>query len=153
MSSPPRNLWLIVGAVGSLGVAALHAVIIFVGAPGYRYFGAPDLAVLVERGSAIPALLTTGIVLLFAAWAAYAFSGAGILRPVPLLRTGLVLIAFVYMLRGLLLEPELVGLTRGTLRAARAAAFSAVSLGLGLVHVAGLAAHQRQRRSQGPGAA
>jgi hypothetical protein len=47
-------------------------------------------------------------------WALYAFSGAGIIRRLPLLRTALILISAVYLLRAfsllpvLILQPELV---------------------------------------------
>ena len=47
-------------------------------------------------------------------WALYAFSGAGIIRRLPLLRTALVLISAVYLLRAfavlplVILRPELL---------------------------------------------
>jgi hypothetical protein len=42
-------------------------------------------------------------------WAAYAFSGAGTLPRLPLLRTGLVTITAIYLLRGLILVPLHLG--------------------------------------------
>jgi hypothetical protein len=143
----PRFL-LVAGAIGSFFIAALHLVIIFVGAPGYRYFGAPGLAVLAERGSLTPAVVTSGIVLVFTIWGFYALSGAGVVRPLPLLRTALSVIAAVYMLRGLLLIPELLRLLSATLLAPRAAVFSAVSLCIGLAHLAGLFTLVRQGPSR-----
>jgi hypothetical protein len=82
----------------------------------------------------VPSLL----VALFAAWGAYALSGAGVIRPLPLRRTALVLIAAIYTLRGLLLVPELVQLARGGLAAPRIAVFSTVSLAIGLLYIVGL---------------
>ena len=45
---------------------------------------------------------------MLAIWAAYAFSGAGLLPRLPLLRTGLVAISAIYLLRGLALIPALI---------------------------------------------
>ena len=76
--------------VSSAGVALLHVLILFVGGPAYRYFGAGErMARLAERGYPTPALITAGLTALFIVWAAYAFSGAGLLRPLPLLRPAL----------------------------------------------------------------
>jgi hypothetical protein len=138
---------LVAGAIGSFFIAVLHLVIIFLGAPGYRYFGAPDLAVLAKRGSLTPVLVTSGIVLVFTVWGFFALSGAGLVRPFPFLRTSLSLIAAAYTLRGLLLIPELSRLLSGALLAPRAAVFSAVSLCIGLAHFTGLFTLVRQRPS------
>jgi hypothetical protein len=100
--------------VSSACVAALHLLVIFVGGPAYRYFGAGEqMARMAEQGSPTPALVTAGLTLLFAVWAAYAFSGAGLLRRLPLLRTGLVVIGIIYALRGLLLLPEVAWILSG----------------------------------------
>jgi len=143
----PRNPWLILAGLGSALVALLHAVIIFLGAPAYRYFGAADLAPLAERGSPMPAVITGFLVLIFAVWALYAFSGAGLGPRLPLLRLGLIAIAAIYTLRGLMLLPELFALASGKLAVPRMAVFSAVSLFIGLCYVAGLL---RARRSPAP---
>jgi hypothetical protein len=55
----------------------------------------------------MPGLLTAAIALILAVWALYAFSGAGLIRRMPLLRTALVLITGIYLLRGLALVPML----------------------------------------------
>jgi hypothetical protein len=54
-----------------------------------------------------PRVYAVLIALLLFVWAAYAFSGAGLLRRLPLLRTGLVTISAVYLLRGLAPVPML----------------------------------------------
>ena len=46
-------------------------------------------------------LITLGIALVLLSWAAYALSGAGISRPLPLLRPTFVVITVAYLLRGL----------------------------------------------------
>jgi hypothetical protein len=60
-----------------------------------------------ERGSLTPAAITVGIAIILAIWSAYAFSGAGLILRLPLIRTGLVTIAAIYLARGLLLFPTL----------------------------------------------
>ena len=52
-----------------------------------------------------PALITIGIAAVLAIWAAYAFSGAGLIGRLPLLRTGLVVITLIYLARGLIIVP------------------------------------------------
>jgi hypothetical protein len=139
MSSRSRPLLLLGGAI-SFGVAALHVAIVLIGPPGYRFFGAPSLADAVEKGSVLrPALLTLGIAVLFAVWGAYALSAARVIRRLPLLRTALVLIGAVYVLRGLLVAPEFLSLIQGTLKHPRALVFSAASLITGLCYVVGVA--------------
>jgi hypothetical protein len=63
---------------------------------------------MAERGSPKPALVTLGIAAVLAAWSAYALAGAGRIRRLPLMRTALVAISAVYLLRGLVLAPALV---------------------------------------------
>ena len=121
-------------------VALLHLVIIFLGAPAYRYFGAGErMARLAEQGSFTPAAITLGLTLVFAVFSGYAFSGAGDLRRVPLLRTGLIGIGAIYTLRGLLLGPQLFWFFSGYRDAvpARQLLFSGVALLTGLAYLVG----------------
>jgi hypothetical protein len=93
---------------GSLtGVAALLHVAIIVGGPDwYRFFGAGErMARLAARGSIYPAVITACIAATLAVWALYAFSGAGVIRRLPLLRLALSLIAAVFLARGILGVP------------------------------------------------
>jgi hypothetical protein len=103
------NKWLI--AAGSLSAIAalLHVAIIFGGPDWYRFFGAGEgMARAAERGSARPAVITIGIAAILAVWAAYAFSGAGVIRRLPLIRTALVAISAVYLARALAPLPILL---------------------------------------------
>jgi hypothetical protein len=109
------NKWLIVGGTLS-GVAAILHVAVTAGGPSwYRFFGAGEgMAQAAEQGSSMPALVTLAIAAILMVWALYAFSGAGLMRRLPLLRTALILISAVYLLRAfallplVLLRPELV---------------------------------------------
>lgn len=104
----PRNNWLIAGGVLSAAASALHLLCIVGGGDWYRFFGAGEaMAQAAERGEAYPALLTLAIAAVLATWAAYAFAGAGLIRRLPLMRTALVAITAIYLLRGAALIPAL----------------------------------------------
>ena len=104
-----QNPILVAGGVLSALASLLHLAVIVGGPSWYRFFGAgEDMARLAERGSVAPTLVTIGIASVLAVWAAYAFSGAGLIARLPLIRTALVLISAVYLLRGLILIPVLV---------------------------------------------
>lgn len=94
--------WLIVGGVLSAIAALAHLAIIAGGPDWYRFFGAGEgMARAAERGELRPTLMTIGIAAVLFVWAAYAFSGAGLIPRLPLLRTALVAISAVYLLRAL----------------------------------------------------
>lgn len=133
------NLWLKLGGVLSFAVALLHIVIIFTGAPAYRYFGAgEDMATAAESGSAFPALLTLVLVAVFAIWGFYALSGAGVIRRLPLLKITLILIGGVYTLRGVAVFQQLFQIATSSVGVApREIVFSLVSLIIGLAYLIG----------------
>jgi hypothetical protein len=102
-----RNPWLVAAGLLSASAALLHLATIVGGGDWYRFFGAGEaMARADERGSWVPATLTVGIAAILALWSAYAFAGAGLIRRLPLMRTALVLISAIYLVRGLLvLDP------------------------------------------------
>ena len=109
-----RNPWLVVGGLLSAGAALLHLAIAAGGPDWYRFFGAGErMARMAERGSPSPTIFAVAITAMLAIWAAYAFAGAGLIRRLPLMRTALVLISAVYLLRGLVLVPALAIHGRG----------------------------------------
>jgi len=131
---------LVAAGILSAGVAALHVAIIFVGPSAYRYFGAGErMARLAERGSSEPTSITAVLVLLFASWAAYAFSGAGLIRPLPRLQTLLLLIGLLYAGRGLAVFPQAYLRLSGGEAAVpfRHLAFSLASLVIGMTYLVG----------------
>ncbi len=104
-----RDKWLIAGGLLSAAAALLHIAVIAGGPDWYRFFGAGEgMARAAERGSWVPAVTTLGIASILAIWSAYAFSGAGLILRLPLIRTGLVTISAIYLARGLILFPILV---------------------------------------------
>jgi hypothetical protein len=93
----------------SAAAALLHVAIIFGGPGWYRFFGAGErMAHAAEMGSFRPPLYALGIALVLLVWALYAFSGAGRIGRLPLLRTGLIVISAIYLLRGLAPVPMLI---------------------------------------------
>lgn len=103
------NPWLVIGGLLSIAAALLHLAVIAGGPDWYRFVGAgEEMARMAERGELMPHLITVGIALILAIWAAYAFAGAGLIRRLPLMRTALVAITAVYLLRGLILIPALL---------------------------------------------
>lgn len=103
------NKLLVLAGVLSGIAALLHVAIIFGGAQWYRFFGAgEELATLAENGSWLPAMVTAGIAVVLMVWAIYAFSGAGLIRRLPLLRGCLVVISAIYLIRGLAFIPALI---------------------------------------------
>lgn len=102
----PGSSWLIAGACLSILAALAHLACIVGGPEWYRFFGAGEaMARAAGRGEWTPTLVTLGIAAILFVWAAYALSGAGLLPRLPLLRTGLVVITAVYLLRAFAFVP------------------------------------------------
>lgn len=100
------NYILLWGGSLSLLAGLLHIAIIIGGAEWYRFFGAGErLSTLAADGSPVPGVLAAGMALILFFWAAYAFSGAGIISPLPLLKPALISISVIYLVRGLALIP------------------------------------------------
>lgn len=131
--------WFVAGASISFLIALLHVAIIFIGAEGYRYFGAgEEMATMAEAGSPIPPLLTAGIVIVFVVFGGYALSGAGIIKKLVFLKPILVALTAIYLLRGLGFFIEVAGIIYGYEVPLRHAVFSLVSLTSGFTHFMGL---------------
>ena len=96
------NVFLIIAGIFSAIAAMLHLACIYFGAPWYRFFGAGEqMAVLAERGSIQPTLITSAIVLVLSIWSLYAFSAAGIIFRLPFMRLALIVITLIYLVRGI----------------------------------------------------
>ena len=131
---------LVLAGAGSLAASILHLACIAGGPDWYRFFGAGErMARMAARGHWYPTVLTLGIAAILGAWALYAWSGAGLIPRLPLLRLGLCAITGVYLFRALafLAFAPLQALFPGN-----SAAFwywsSGICLGLGLLHALGL---------------
>lgn len=145
-----RSRWLVLGAFLSFAIALLHLGIIFAGPDAYTYFGAVELAPLEAAGSPVPDAITAGLVAVFGVFGVYALAGEGHVRPLPLLVFALLAIGLVYTLRGLVLFPQLLQLSRGTASfPPRYAVFSLVSLLAGAAYLAGAGRVRKELRGHG----
>jgi hypothetical protein len=109
VSQSPLNYWLIIGGLLSAIAALLHIAIIIGGPDWYRFFGAGEgMARAAAQGRMMPTLITLGIAAMLAIWAAYAFSGAGLIPRLPFLRIALVIISSIFLLRALAVVPFLL---------------------------------------------
>jgi putative oxidoreductase len=96
-----RNNLLIIAGCLSILAALLHVACIFGGPDWYRFFGAGEqMAQMAANGDAYPTIATLIIASILTVWGLYAFSGAGLIVKLPLLKTCLVLITAVYLIRG-----------------------------------------------------
>lgn len=133
----PINKLLIVGGMLS-GLAALaHLACLVVGAPLFRLLGAGEqMAQLHDAGHWYPTAVTLLITAVLAIWAAYAFSGAGAIRRLPLRRTVLSAVTAVYVVRGVAFVPAMAYFPGNSI--AFWLVSSCICLVIGLVHLLGL---------------
>jgi len=105
MSTFVRRYLILSGTAASAG-AKLHVAILLGGPGWYAFFGAPPGLVDMARAGNLRAPISCIVIATFLALlATYAFSGAGVIRHLPYLRTGLATIACVLILRGVVFVP------------------------------------------------
>ena len=126
------------GGIVSGLISLLHVVLAL--KPGlYRYVGPGGASGLTEKaiqGSTGIIVATVALAVMFAVWGLYGLSGAGIIGRLPLLRTGLIAIGVIYLLRALFIIPE----TRMVLSEGypvRFVVFSGIALVAGLLYLVG----------------
>lgn len=96
-----RNTPLTIGGYLSFVAALLHIGCVIGGPDWYRFFGAGEqMAQLAVHGDPFPATVTLSIAGVLTVWGLYALSGAGIVVKLPLLKSGLILITVIYLVRG-----------------------------------------------------
>lgn len=96
-----KNNQLIIGGYLSFFAALLHVSCIFGGPDWYLFFGAGErMAQLAAQGDPYPTIVTLIVASILVGWGLYALSGAGVIFKLPLLKTCLVLITAVYLVRG-----------------------------------------------------
>jgi hypothetical protein len=115
--------------VGSAAIAFLQPVIYLGGPAAYRRFGAPPHIADMRLAEPLPmALWSTFWFCLFLSFAVCAFSGAGLVRRIPLLRPALAAIAVIFAIRGLAIVPQLVWFGEFPVTRGRDVAFSAFAI-------------------------
>jgi hypothetical protein len=99
MLNASSNLLIVAAALSALAAVA-HLACIAVGPAAYRFMGAGErMARAVESGSVQPTLVTCGIAAVLLLWAAYALSGAGVIKALPFTRLALIAITAVFLAR------------------------------------------------------
>lgn len=131
------NVFLIIAGIFSASAALLHLGCIYYGAAWYRFLGASEqMALLADQGSIRPTLITTVIFGVLSIWSLYAFSGAGLIFPLPYTRLALVAMTVIYLVRGF------AGLFLIVRPLGRTPSFwlwsSLICLSIGVVHAIGL---------------
>ncbi|MFH0781778.1 MAG: hypothetical protein V2B20_07455 [Pseudomonadota bacterium] len=100
------NRLLIIGGTLTGIAALLHLAMILGGPDWYLFFGAgEEMAKLAASRSSCPAMNAAGIAVILSIWTLYAFSGAGLIRRLPFQRSVLVLVAGVFLMRGIVGVP------------------------------------------------
>ncbi|GAA0787476.1 hypothetical protein [Shewanella aestuarii] len=96
-----KNKFLILGAISSASAALAHLGCIIFGGDWYRFLGAGEqMASMADNGDWYPTIVTSVIVLVFTLWALYGLSGAKVIPQLPFLKLGLLVISFIYLIRG-----------------------------------------------------
>ena len=101
MSFGSSSPYLVIAALATAAAGLVHLAIPLGGPAWYAFFGAPrGLVRMAEAHALYPTVSCVVIAALLFICSAYALSGAGLLPPLPLLRTGLAGITAVFLLRG-----------------------------------------------------
>ncbi len=123
------------GCASALAALA-HVACVLIGAPAYRAMGAGErMARAAEAGLLQPTVLTLGIAGMLGIWALYAFSAAGLLPRLPLMRWALVLISTVYLARALAFPLLMASFPENSLRFWLVS--SSICLAIGALHAWG----------------
>ena len=94
------NKVLIGASICSAIAALIHISCIVLGGDGYRFLGAGEpLALMAEQGHWYPAVITLFISSVLFVFSVFAASGAGIIRKLPFLKLGLIIISLIYLSR------------------------------------------------------
>jgi hypothetical protein len=95
------------------------------------------LADMAEQGSTATTIASFVLALIFAIWSLYAFSGAGLIGSLPLLRAALIAIGAIYFLRSLFIFTE-IDMVQSQGYPLRFVVFSSLSLVTGLLYLVGV---------------
>ncbi|GAC22760.1 hypothetical protein GMES_0454 [Paraglaciecola mesophila KMM 241] len=96
-----RNNLLVSAGYLSFFAALLHVSCIYGGPSWYRFFGASEhMAQMAANGDLYPTIATLVIATVLTVWGLYALSGAGLIFKLPFIKTCLVVITGIYLVRG-----------------------------------------------------
>jgi hypothetical protein len=136
-SNTKGNICLQIGGIFSLAFAVFQVSAIWWPQKLLIYFGGPVNMQAENPVCYIVVCLCVGI--LVGLCGLYALSGAGKFRQLPFLRTVLVVVAAVFILRGFLIIPILkIMFTNPENTVFRFLVFSIIALGVGIIHLVGV---------------
>lgn len=142
-TAPIHNYALLAGGYFSLAFAVLQVTGIWWSPSAIRYWGGPsELSVQKPLMYVLLCLVLGAIVAVFGL---YALSGAGQIRRLPLLRTGLITVTAIYLLRGLPFVPQVPVVLKHP-HLLRFLVFSLISLCVGGIHLVGVVHLHRHGR-------
>jgi len=141
-----HNYALLIGGYFSLAFAVFQLSAIWWSPAGIRYFGGP--AQMSVQTPYVYAALCIIFGLAVAVFGIYSLSGAGTIRRLPLLRTVLIAVTVIYLLRGLLAIPQAPVIVKHP-EFARFLVFSLIALAIGLVYLCGVVKLCKQGRPEG----
>ena len=131
------NPYLIAGGTLSAIAALFHLGCIVFGASWFRYLGAGErMAQMATAGQWYPTVAALMIASVLIVWSLYAFSGAGVIPRLPLLRWVLCAITGIYVLRGaafIVIVPYFPGNSMMFWVVS-----SSICLAIGIVHLVGI---------------
>mgnify|MGYP003453193578 FL=1 len=104
-----KSKLLITGGLIAAATAIWHLLCIAGGPSWYAFARAPGIVIhSAKQGTLLAPISTTVIAGLMFTCTAYAFSGAGLIKKIPLLKSALVTIAFICLVRALSTVPYLI---------------------------------------------
>ena len=128
------------GALCNFAIALAHLLFYFAGERTLRFFGAPRSVIAMQRQGDIKfLLLLVAMAAMFSLFALYGLSGAGALRRLPFLRTVLIAIGVLFVLRGAEVGLDVIIIARYAGRYTQFLGFSLISLCVGLLYLMGTA--------------
>lgn len=104
-----KSKFLITGGVIAAATAVWHLLCIVGGSSWYAFARAPQIVInSAKQGTLLAPVSTAVIASLMFTCTAYAFSGAGLIKKIPLIKSALVTIAFICLARALSTVPYLI---------------------------------------------
>ncbi|RUO39864.1 hypothetical protein CWE15_08925 [Aliidiomarina taiwanensis] len=95
------NKYLLAASICCFATALVHLGCIVFGGDWYRFFGAGEqMAQMAEQGLWYPTIVTSALVIVLLVWGFYGLSGAGLIKRLPLTKLALILIASIFLIRG-----------------------------------------------------
>ena len=144
---PTSNIYLQIGGIFSLAFSVFQICGAFMPSNVILYFGGP--VKLQAESPALFAILCVVLGMVIAIAGSYALSGAGKIGQLPFLRSVLVAVTTIFILRGLGVIPLLlVMLSHPESNVFRHFFFSLVALCVGVVHLIGIVKLFRQGRPE-----